>query len=80
MKFPVTVIAFASVSLALTGQTPASASPKQQGSAPRHMSFRPAQTKPTVPVQAATVRQDSTQDGNDIAIRLQDAHRGEGPL
>lgn len=80
MKFPVTVIAFASVSLTLAAQTPASASPKQQGVAPKHTSLKPSQMKPTVPVQAATVRQDTEENGTDIAIRIQDAHRGDSSI
>jgi hypothetical protein len=80
MKSPVIVIALASLSMALATQAPASASPKQQGSAPRHTSLKPSQTKPTVPVQAATVRQDTEENGTDIAIRVQDARRGDSSI
>jgi hypothetical protein len=80
MKSPVIVIALASLSITLATQMPASASPKQQGAAPKYTSVKPNQTKPTVPVQAATVRQDATEDGTEVAIRLQDAHHGDGAI
>lgn len=80
MKSPVIVIALASLSMTVAALTPVSAAQKNQRPAARHTSLNANRTIPTVPVQAAAVRQDTSEDGTGIAIRLQDAHHGDGAI
>jgi hypothetical protein len=76
VKFPVTLTAFVGVSLAVAAQTPASAAQKHQRPAARYTSLNTDRANPPAPVQAAAI----LDPGTEIAIRLQDAHRGDGPL
>lgn len=80
MKSPMIVIALASFSLAVAAQGPASAAQKHQRPTAKYMNMKAGQTTPTVPVQAAAARQDTSEDGTGIAIRLQDAHHGDGAI
>ena len=80
MKFPVTVIALAGLTLTLAAQAPTSASEKPQRPAAKYTSVKSSRVTPTVPVQAASTRQDTGGDNTDIAIRIQDAHHGDGAL
>jgi hypothetical protein len=80
MKSPVIVIALAGFSMMVAAQGPASAAQKHQRPPTRYTVLQADQTTPTAPIQATAVRQSSVEDGTGVAMRLQDAHHGDGGL
>jgi hypothetical protein len=80
MKSPMIVIALAGFSLTIAAQGPASAAQKHQRPPAKYMTMKAGRTAPTVPIEAAAARQDASEDGTGIAIRLQDGHHGDGVL
>jgi hypothetical protein len=80
MKSPVIVISLASLSLTVAAQGSVSAAQKQQRPPTRYTVLQADRTTPTAPIRPVAVRSSSFEDGTGVAIRLQDAHHGEGGL
>ena len=80
MKSPVIVIALAILALTVAALTPVSAAQKDQRPPTRYTDLQTGRATPTAPIQAAALRQSSSEDGTGVAIRLQDAHHGDGGL
>ncbi|WP_156648055.1 hypothetical protein [Methylobacterium sp. Leaf88] len=80
MKHSIPILGLVGLSLAALSSAPASAATRQQRLPAKYTALDAAKTKPAIPAQPTTARQDFNADGTDIAIRLQDGHHGDGSL
>jgi hypothetical protein len=80
MKYSISVLVLAGLSLSVMASAPASAAARHQRVPARYTAMNAAKPTPTVPVQPTAARTDFDGDGTDIAIRLQDGHHGDGTL
>jgi predicted membrane-bound mannosyltransferase len=80
MKSPMIGVALAIFPLTVTAQEPVSATQRYQRSVSTGTAARADQAPPNVLISAVAARPYSFDDGGSIAIRLQDAHHGDGPM
>lgn len=80
MKHAIPVCLLAGLSLTVMASAPASAGARQQRAPANYTAMNATKPAPAVPVQPAAARTYLDEDGTDIAIRLQDAHHGDGTL